>query len=137
MSNLDRNLTILLHIKGYCKEIFNTLEIINNNYGKYEESFIVKNSLCMDLLQIGELVNRLDSNYLEETKNEINWNQIRGMRNRLTHDYLKIDYDIVFNVVENDIPELDDFLTKELKERYNLLLEEQNNNTEDNDEEEI
>lgn len=137
MSNLDRNLTILLHIKGYCKEIFNTLEIINNNYSKYEESFIVKNSLCMDLLQIGELVNRLDSNYLEETKNEINWNQIRGMRNRLTHDYLKIDYDIVFNVVENDIPELDDFLTKELKERYNLLLEEQNNNTEDNDEEEI
>lgn len=115
MANLDRDVTILLHIKGYCKEVLDTLKIIKNNREEYDKSFIIRNSISMDLLQIGELVNGLSADYLEQTKNEINWNQIRGMRNRLAHNYLKINYDIVYDIATKDISVLDTFLSNEIK----------------------
>lgn len=136
MANLGRDLTILLHIKGYCKEVAETLDLINRDFKKFNESFIIKNSLCMDLLQIGELTNRISSEYLEQTKNEMNWNAIRGMRNRLAHEYLKINYDIVFDVSMNDIPILDTFITKEINKNFDLDLNKKNENEDNTTDEE-
>lgn len=144
MANLSKDLTILLHIKGYCKEVEETLNLIDKDYKKFNESFIIKNSLCMDLLQIGELTNRISSEYLEQTKNEMNWNAIRGMRNRLAHEYLKIDYDIVFDVSMNDIPKLDTFITKEINKNFDLNInnevkniEKEENSDDESEEDEI
>jgi len=38
---------------------------------------------------------------------ETEWNNIAGFRNRLTHEYLSVDLDIVWNVVENYLPSLE------------------------------
>ena len=137
MGNLDRNLTLLLHIKGYCKEALETLDLIKHNFDQFEKSFIIKNSLCMDLLQIGELVNRLDTAYLEKTKNQINLNAIRGMRNRLAHEYLKIDYNIVFSIVEKEIPELNNFLESEINKKYDFMENINNADDEEGEDSEI
>lgn len=37
---------------------------------------------------------------------EVPWNQIVGMRNRIVHDYLNVDYDIAWQVVTVDVPDL-------------------------------
>lgn len=42
------------------------------------------------------------------------WKQIVGMRNRIVHDYLHVDYDIVWDVVTVDLPGLADDLRKSL-----------------------
>lgn len=45
-----------------------------------------------------------------ETKSsyaQIPWDQVRGMRNRLVHDYSHIDREVVWSTIVNDIDELD------------------------------
>jgi uncharacterized protein with HEPN domain len=37
---------------------------------------------------------------------DISWAEINGMRNRLVHEYDAVDFDIVWDVVQNEIPRL-------------------------------
>jgi uncharacterized protein with HEPN domain len=55
---------------------------------------------------IGEAANRLPED-IKERFPRINWYRIRGFRNRIVHDYMGIDYEIVWTVIENDLDKLD------------------------------
>lgn len=58
---------------------------------------------------IGEAANRLSDDY--KIRNDgINWNQIRGFRNRIVHDYFGIDQSIVWQIIEVYLPKLDSTL---------------------------
>ena len=55
--------------------------------------------------QIGELA----SNISEETKHtysHIPWRSIRGMRNRIFHDYEHVDMTVFWNTLTKSVPEL-------------------------------
>lgn len=61
---------------------------------------------CLNLLgQIGEQSNKL-SKTLTDKYPLIDWAQIRGMRNRIVHDYSGIDLFITFDSIKNHIPGL-------------------------------
>lgn len=51
---------------------------------------------------IGEAANRIDSDF-RIMNSEIEWNRIRGFRNRIVHGYFGIDYEIVWTIIENDL----------------------------------
>ncbi len=54
---------------------------------------------------IGEAASRLP----EETKDQypdIDWHRIRGFRNRIVHDYMGIDYKIVWLIKDNFLPSM-------------------------------
>jgi len=51
---------------------------------------------------IGEAANHISDDFKSKHP-EILWNRIITMRNRLTHGYFKIDLDIVWDTVTNDI----------------------------------
>ncbi len=54
---------------------------------------------------IGEAANRVDPDF--KTFNpDIEWNRLRGFRNRIVHDYFGIDYEIVWTIIENDLDKL-------------------------------
>ncbi|MDE5717699.1 MAG: DUF86 domain-containing protein, partial [Lachnospiraceae bacterium] len=59
----------------------------------------------MCIIQIGELVGRLSDEFLEENE-QIPWRAIKGMRNLHAHDYERVDLDIVWNTLTEDIPDL-------------------------------
>jgi uncharacterized protein with HEPN domain len=48
---------------------------------------------------IGEAANRLPEDFKDRFP-EINWQRIRGFRNRIVHDYFGIDYSIVWMIKE-------------------------------------
>lgn len=59
---------------------------------------------------IGEAANRLPEQF-KENYPEIDWHKLRGFRNRIVHDYMGIDYQIVWQVKENFLPGLLEKLT--------------------------
>ena len=61
------------------------------------------------LLVIGEESKRLDSG-LKNEHQQIPWRNIAGMRNFLAHDYRGIDFDLVYEVINVNLPDLKDAL---------------------------
>ncbi len=120
MGNYSRDLTILMHMKVYCRQISETLDRFEKTYENFVRDNDFQDSIAMKIFQIGELVNHLSSDYLIETQNEINWNDIRGMRNRFAHGYFEMDRKIIFNVAQRDIPNLKLFLEKEVQRLSDL-----------------
>ncbi len=55
---------------------------------------------------IGEAANRLPEDIKEEYL-EVDWSRIKGFRNRIVHDYMGIDYEIVWTIISSDLKELE------------------------------
>jgi uncharacterized protein with HEPN domain len=60
---------------------------------------------------IGEAVNRIPEE-VKDRYNEVNWHRIKGFRNRIVHDYMGIDYSIVWSIIQNDIDKLQSEISK-------------------------
>ena len=41
-----------------------------------------------------------------EDNPDIPWREITGMRNKIVHDYMGLDFDVVWEVATNDLPPL-------------------------------
>ncbi|MBA4389662.1 MAG: hypothetical protein C0399_01830 [Syntrophus sp. (in: bacteria)] len=54
---------------------------------------------------IGEAVRQIPSEF-KEKNNNITWNQIAGLRNRIVHDYFGLDLEMIWHIVTFDLPEL-------------------------------
>ena len=54
---------------------------------------------------IGEVANQIPVDIRKRYK-DIPWAQIVGLRHRLIHGYFVIDYDIVWNIIDKEIPDL-------------------------------
>lgn len=83
------------------------------------------NASLLLLSNIGEHVGKIS----DETKTKyssIPWRQVRGLRNRIAHDYTGIDYEMVFDVVSNDLPTLKTALEAILKEGFEQSLFDKN-----------
>ncbi len=77
--------------------------------GMTYESFL-KDSKTIDAVIrnfeiIGEAANRLPEEY-KATHPEIDWFKIRGFRNRIVHDYMGIDFSIVWLIRNQFLPDL-------------------------------
>ena len=70
---------------------------------------LVQDAVLRNLQTMGESSKRL-SRTLKNRAPDIDWKKIAGFRNVLVHDYLGIDLDTVWNVIEAHLPPLAAFL---------------------------
>jgi uncharacterized protein with HEPN domain len=61
------------------------------------------------ILVIGEATKRLSPEF-KTRHSQIPWKDIAGMRDIVVHDYNRIDLETIWDVVQNDLPELIKFL---------------------------
>ncbi|MEZ0484265.1 HepT-like ribonuclease domain-containing protein [Fibrella aquatica] len=54
---------------------------------------------------IGEAANRLPDEFKDQYP-DVDWHKIRGFRNRIVHDYMGIDYSIVWEIKTEFLPAL-------------------------------
>ncbi|MCL2087911.1 MAG: DUF86 domain-containing protein [Oscillospiraceae bacterium] len=64
-----------------------------------------------NLLQIGELANRLDSDF-QQKHTDVPWHKMRGLRNRLVHNYEGVNFELVWDIIKIDL----NALKKQLEE---------------------
>jgi uncharacterized protein with HEPN domain len=54
---------------------------------------------------IGEAANRIPDE-IKDRFNKVNWHRIRGFRNRIVHDYMGVDLEIIWEIIEKNLDEL-------------------------------
>lgn len=54
---------------------------------------------------IGEAANRISDEFKYQNS-AIPWNRLRGIRNRIVHEYFGIDHEIVWNIIDHQLEEL-------------------------------
>ena len=77
---------------------------------EFDRDELIQTWTVHHLQTIGEAC-RSVSDTLKERHPEVPWFQISGMRNILVHEYFAIDEDVVWAVVENDLPKLKESVT--------------------------
>ena len=94
---------ILLQIIKRCDRVIE--KVSNISVTDFSLNDDVKEVVCFNLFQIGELANGLSVEFIKEY-NKIPWKHIIGMRNRIVHGYDTINLEIVWNTSIESIPEL-------------------------------
>jgi len=62
-------------------------------------------AVVWNLTVIGEAVRHIPDTVVSSYP-EVPWSQMRGIRNRIVHEYDRLDTDIIWNVVQNELPPL-------------------------------
>lgn len=86
----------------------------------YDADIAVARACQFDIVRLAADLERLGETWID-THPSIPWRLIRGMRNRIAHDYRTIDDDIVWEVVSEHVPVLGNAIAKEIEHARRLL----------------
>ena len=101
--------------KYYVKKIVTDLAFIVKHPSSLSQNDLSKNEILLDsvmfrLIQISENSDKLTEDFKAYHSN-IPWRAIKGLRNRIVHEYGNVDLSVVYDTVKNDIPQLLNDLT--------------------------
>jgi uncharacterized protein with HEPN domain len=83
------------------------LEYTSSGRAAFMESPMVQDAVARNLEILGEAVKGVEST-TREAHPEIPWKKIAGTRDRVIHGYFRVDLDIVWDIVEKELPLLKD-----------------------------
>lgn len=94
----DESNYLMASSSGLTKDVF-----VNNE--------TLKRAFVRSIEIIGEAAKQVPDS-IRQLQPSIDWRGIARMRDRLIHGYFGVDYDIVWDVVVNKVPELNDAVNK-------------------------
>ncbi len=98
---------IIKHILKYCDSIEATRRRFGDEKSlKADTDYF--NSVCMQLLQIGELAKSLSDEFTNEN-DEIDLKGFKGARDVMAHQYHNVQLGIIWDAVNSEIPHLKEF----------------------------
>jgi uncharacterized protein with HEPN domain len=105
-------LDFIAHILSECEFILRSSHLKKRDEILDDE--ILSRALVRSLEVIGEATKRIDEG-IKSRYIHIDWKNMSRMRDRLIHHYFGVDFDIVFNTITTDIPELANELERILR----------------------
>lgn len=101
----ERDLDNLVMILDHCERIEASVRRFGDDYDSYFHDPDYQDSVKMNLLQIGEISNRLSDECTEQIST-IPWREVYGLRNVIAHGYESLVEERIWNTVMQDIPQL-------------------------------
>ena len=93
----------LRHIQDECSYLISVSE--NLFFENFIEDETLKRAVVRSLEIIGEATKKIPAD-IKVKWNTIQWKNMAGMRDRLIHDYMGVNYTIVWDVMKNKIPDM-------------------------------
>lgn len=114
----------LLRIPDYLEHILEAIKRIFKYLEDVDESLFLSNSLVQDaVLRNLEIIGEASRNLVRyhadfiEKYAHVPWEDMYWMRNRIYHGYFSIDFEIIWNTIERDLP----YLEQQIREVYSEI----------------
>ena len=101
---MSAEIEYLKHIKDETEFLIKSSEHIA--FDEFMKNEVLKRAWVRSLEIIGEAVKKINLQFREKYP-EVKWKEIAGTRDKLIHDYMGVDYEIVWDIVKNEVPVLD------------------------------
>lgn len=95
-ARLQHILNAILEIESY---------LVDTDFSHFTENSMMRFACIKQMEIIGEACNHITEN-TKVNFPSIEWAQITGMRNVFIHEYFGIDSSLVWEIINNDLPEL-------------------------------
>ena len=99
-----------VYVEHMLESINRIAEYANDEKSKFYKSTLIQDAVVRNLQVLAESSQRLSDEF-KSRHADVPWREISGFRNILVHDYLGLDLDAVWSVVEQDLPPLRTALT--------------------------
>lgn len=103
----------LRHINDECSYLISVSKDLK--YEDFLEDETLKRAVVRSLEIIGEATKKISAD-AKIKWSTIQWKNMAGMRDRLIHDYMGVNYAIVWDVVKNKIPDMNKQISEFLTE---------------------
>ncbi|MDR0896644.1 MAG: DUF86 domain-containing protein [Oscillospiraceae bacterium] len=116
MSDKDR--IVIQKMIGYARKCI--AYAANSTFESFMEDDKTVSACAFAIGQLGEMVSNLSDETRAANQDLIPWQFIRGIRNRIVHDYENIDLTILWGTIHKSLPELIAHLTGMLEAQANV-----------------
>lgn len=81
-----------------------------STYASFAANKILCHAVTYNLQCIGENVYKLSREFIEE-HTSVDWEAIEGLRHVLVHDYYQVNLEMIWQIIEKDMPYLKEYLS--------------------------
>lgn len=92
----------LLHIRDAIKNIF---EDTKSKKEIFFDNRTIRDAVIRNFQIIGEAAKKVSESF-KKANPDIPWREMAGMRDKITHEYFGINYNLVWDVIEKELPKI-------------------------------
>ncbi|PRY89161.1 HepT-like ribonuclease domain-containing protein [Mongoliibacter ruber] len=106
----------LTHIKDAIKQIHEFMG--DSDWKAFESHRMLQDAVHFQFAVIGEAIKYVEEEKLN--KYDYPWHQVRSFRNLIVHEYFNIRIIAVWNIIKNDLDELEKIINLMLKNEFGI-----------------
>src|SRR5690606_3371982 len=114
---LHSNYELLKHILKEIEFVINFTS--ERDYDSTVNDPVLSRAIIRSLEIIGEASNKIDPDF-RLANPHVEWRKITNTRHRLIHDYFGVDFEIVWNIIVEKLPDLKEDIEQLIKESNSI-----------------
>jgi uncharacterized protein with HEPN domain len=84
------------------------------NYEKFSKSPLIQDAVVRNFQVLGEATKKLPATFRKQ-HSKVPWSKVARFRDKLVHHYSGVNYDVVWEIIEESLPELQGQIRQILK----------------------